>query len=54
MSKTTIDPSQEKLSVYSLGQLPPDEASTIESHINQCEPCCDTITGLSSDDTFIG
>lgn len=54
MPKMTSHPSREKLSAYNLGQLPPDEATTIESHINECEPCCDTIISLSSDDTFVG
>jgi serine/threonine protein kinase len=54
MTQTTPHPSREQLSAYNLGQLPPDEASTIESHISECEPCCDTILSLSSDDTFVG
>ena len=54
MSEMKSHPSPEQLSAYNLGQLPPDEASTIESHISQCEPCCDTIISLSSDDTFVG
>jgi len=54
MPETTAHPSQEQLSAYNLGQLPPDEAVAIESHISQCEPCCDTIIILSSDDTFVG
>ena len=54
MPEQTTHPSQEELSAYSLGQLPPDEAAVIESHISECEPCCETIVGLSSDDTFVG
>ena len=54
MQKMTNHPSREQLSAYNLGQLPPDEATTIESHISECEPCCDTIISLSSDDTFVG
>jgi serine/threonine protein kinase len=54
MSKSTAHPSREQLSAYNLGQMPPDEAATIESHISECERCCDTIVSLSSDDTFVG
>lgn len=54
MPDTKAHPSPEQLSAYNLGQLPPDEASTVESHISECEPCCDTIMSLSSDDTFVG
>ena len=54
MPKSTAHPSEEQLSAYNLGQLPPDEAVAIESHISKCEPCCDTIISLSSDDTFVG
>ncbi|MDA1160316.1 MAG: SUMF1/EgtB/PvdO family nonheme iron enzyme [Planctomycetota bacterium] len=54
MPEQTAHPSHEQLSAYNLGQLPPDEAVAIETHISDCEPCCETIIGLSSDDTFIG
>lgn len=54
MPEVAVHPSREQLSAYNLGQLPPGEAVAIESHISRCEPCCDTITNLSSDDTFIG
>lgn len=54
MAEMRAHPSAEQLSAYSLGQLPPEEVSTIERHISECEPCCDTIVGLASDDTFVG
>jgi serine/threonine protein kinase len=54
MPKMKSHPSREKLSAYNLGQLTPDEATTIESHISECVPCCDTIISLSSEDTFVG
>ena len=54
MQKQTTHPTPEELGAYSLGQLPADEAAAIESHISECEPCCDTIVSLSSDDTFVG
>ena len=53
MPKQTTHPSQAELSAYNLGQLAPDEAAVIENHISECEPCCETIVELSSDDTFV-
>lgn len=54
MPEMTAHPSREQLSAYNLGQLRPEEAVAVESHISECEPCCDTIISLSSDDTFVG
>lgn len=54
MPKSTPHPSHEKLNAFSLGQLPPQEAAVVEGHIHDCEPCCETMLGLSSDDTFVG
>jgi hypothetical protein len=54
MPDPSTHPSREELSAYSLGQLPPDEAAAIDSHISECQPCCETIVGMSSDDTFVG
>ncbi len=54
MPEQTTHPSHEQLSAYNRGQLLPDEAVAIETHISDCEPCCETIIGLSSDDTFVG
>ena len=51
--RQTTHPSPEELSAFSLGQLPPDEAAVVESHISECQPCCETMLGLSSDDTFV-
>jgi len=53
MPEQTTHPSEAELSAYNLGQLPPDEAAVIENHISECEPCCETIIGMSSDDTFV-
>ncbi len=53
MPEQTTHPSPEELVAYSLGQLSRDEAAIIESHISECQPCCETIVGLSSDDTFV-
>ncbi|PAY16788.1 hypothetical protein CKO51_24925 [Rhodopirellula sp. SM50] len=52
MPKLTAHPSREELSAYSLGQLPEERAVAIDTHINECEPCCETIVELSSEDTF--
>ncbi|QDV62595.1 protein kinase domain-containing protein [Crateriforma conspicua] len=49
----TTHPSPTDLHAFGLGQLPPDEATAIERHISECEPCCETIADLSSADTFI-
>ncbi|MGB4709821.1 MAG: SUMF1/EgtB/PvdO family nonheme iron enzyme [Fuerstiella sp.] len=54
MPEITAHPCRDQLSAYNLGQLPPDEAVAVERHISECEPCCDTIISLSSDDTFVG
>lgn len=54
MPEQTAHPSEKKLNAYNRGLLSPDEAVAIESHISDCEPCCETIVSLSSDDTFVG
>jgi uncharacterized protein (TIGR03067 family) len=54
MPKLTDHPSREELSAYSLGQLPEERAVAIDCHISECEPCCETIVELSSEDTFAG
>jgi uncharacterized protein (TIGR03067 family) len=54
MEKPATHPSREELSAYSLGQLPEERAIAIDSHISECEPCCETIVELSSEDTFAG
>ena len=54
MPEAATHPSPEELSAFSLGQLPPSEAAVVEDHISECEPCCETMLGLSSDDTFVG
>ncbi len=54
MEKLAAHPSREELSAYSLGQLSEERAVAIDSHISECEPCCETIVKLSSEDTFAG
>ncbi|MEZ5941778.1 MAG: protein kinase [Planctomycetaceae bacterium] len=53
MTQPAPHPSQEELSAYSLGHLPEERAAAIDSHISECEPCCETIVNMSSHDTFI-
>jgi formylglycine-generating enzyme required for sulfatase activity/serine/threonine protein kinase len=53
MSEHQLHPSTEELTAFSLGQLPSQNAAKIESHISECEPCCETLLGLSNDDTFV-
>lgn len=52
MSENCRHPSKEELNAYSLGQLPEDVAVAIDSHISECQTCCETIAGLNSEDTF--
>ncbi len=47
-------PSLVELTAFSGGQLSPDEAATVETHIEECGTCCETLLNLSSDDTFVG
>lgn len=53
MVEPKVHPTPESLSAYGLGQLPPKETLAVESHISECGPCCETMLGLKSDDTFI-
>ncbi|MEL7499225.1 MAG: protein kinase [Planctomycetota bacterium] len=54
MPEMNPHPSQDQLNAYNLGRLSPDEAVAVENHVSECEPCCETIISLSSDDTFVG
>ena len=53
MPEQAIHPTRAELHSYGLGQLSPDKATVIEMHISECEPCCETIADLSSNDTFV-
>jgi serine/threonine protein kinase len=53
MLKQRPHPTPEELSAFSLGQLRPEAAAAVESHISDCRPCCETLLGLSSGDTFV-
>ncbi|MEO1529106.1 MAG: protein kinase, partial [Planctomycetota bacterium] len=47
-------PSHADLHAFSLGEMDDDQADVIDQHISECETCCETIAGLSSEDTFVG
>lgn len=53
MTEQRTHPTPEKLNAFSLGQLPPEDAEAVEGHISECQPCCETLMGFSSDDTFV-
>ncbi|MEM7559412.1 MAG: serine/threonine-protein kinase, partial [Planctomycetota bacterium] len=53
MAKETQHPSHEELAAFTLGQLPLDMAEKVEQHVRTCDPCCETMMGLASDDTFV-
>ena len=46
-------PTPEQLRAFSLGQLPDEESDAVENHIGECLPCCETVAGLASGDTFV-
>ncbi|MEO1615603.1 MAG: serine/threonine-protein kinase [Planctomycetota bacterium] len=54
MPELKTHPSRDELSAYSLGQLPEEKSVVIDRHISECQPCCETIVALSSEDTFAG
>ena len=45
-------PARDTLAAYGLGKLQGDEAEAVESHITECEECCETLLDLGSD-TFV-
>lgn len=54
MSNPDKHPSVEELTAFSVGLLSSVDAAVVESHIGECSPCCETLLGLASDDTFVG
>lgn len=48
-----VHPDKDQLIAFGLGKLEIDEAAAIETHLNECSDCCDTLLNLK-DDTFIG
>jgi hypothetical protein len=53
MPDRQLHPSVEDLTAFSVGQLSLYEAQKLERHIETCQPCCETLLGLSGDDTFV-
>jgi serine/threonine protein kinase len=53
MTEPLTHPSPAELCAFNLGQLAPEAAAVVESHIGECESCCETLLGLKSDDTFV-
>lgn len=47
-------PTDDELCAFALGDLPVDIAERVERHVSDCDPCCETIVSLASDDTFVG
>ena len=54
VTKATDHPSREALQAYCRGQLPEERAAMIDQHLLDCDTCCDTVTKLSSGDSFVG
>lgn len=54
MTNSQPHPSVEDLTAFSTGRLPSEDAASVESHIGECTPCCETLMGLSTEDTFVG
>ena len=45
-------PDKDELVAFGLGKLQPDQATKIETHLEECKTCCDTLLDLE-DDTFV-
>lgn len=50
--KQQVHPARDTLAAYGLGKLEPAEADAVETHIADCEACCETLLDLQSD-TFV-
>ena len=53
MNDQVTHPTPDVLNAFSLGQLGAEDAVAVEEHLGDCGPCCETLLGLSSDDTFV-
>src|SRR5262249_15366520 len=42
-------PSAEQLTAFGLGKLGPDEQAAVESHVAQCDTCCERLRSLPGD-----
>ncbi|MEM9943481.1 MAG: protein kinase, partial [Planctomycetota bacterium] len=52
MTKAKECPPEEQLVEFLAGELGSDDAQAVESHLEICSPCNETLQGLSSSDTF--
>lgn len=50
--KPQLHPQRDELIAFGLGKLFPEEATKVESHLEECESCCETLLDLK-DDTFV-
>ena len=53
MAIKATHPSVEELTAFVAGQLPESRAGDVERHIDDCDPCSQTLVSLSSEDTFV-
>lgn len=53
MTQPLSHPSAKRLGAFVSGRLSPEEANDIESHISECDQCCETLVSLSAADTFV-
>ncbi len=51
-SNQSVHPARDRLTDYGLGKLQAAEAEAVETHIAECEECCETLLDLGSD-TFV-
>ena len=54
MNTPAEHPSVKELTAFASGQLSESKAEDVERHIDLCDPCTQTLIGLSTDDTFVG
>jgi len=49
----SLHPDPEQLQRFSLGKLDDQRFAEIESHLEICEPCSESLDSLSSEDAFV-
>jgi len=47
--KQGLHPARDTLAAYGLGKLEPPDADVVETHIAECEVCCETLLDLQND-----
>ena len=53
ISEHTAHPAKNQLIAFGQGKLAGEESSQVESHLEVCPACCETLLDLK-DDTFVG